>query len=256
MANVMGSERFEVGGVQSLEDVRAITFLRPQRNERIIFLWNRTLLPTTAEIPALGGQARLYTLSGAVDILTDSDNLYRIQLVPAIRDNYPNPEDGAATAIGGEPVILVETVPTGVELVGRVGDAEAGDNEAAGTPAPVWTVHPPTPGPIIPTPLPPTVVIAEDTTPPTATVLPLPASSNSVFVVEWMGTDNGAIDRYLIWVRIDGAEWMPWLDTTRTSAEYIGSSGSTYEFAAWALDTAGNWSTNTELQPQAITTVQ
>jgi hypothetical protein len=40
------------------------------------------------------------------------------------------------------------------------------------------------------------------------------------------------------------------------SAQYTGASGSTYEFAVWAVDLAGNWSANVELVPQAVTHVE
>jgi hypothetical protein len=60
----------------------------------------------------------------------------------------------------------------------------------------------------------------------------------------------------VVWVRIDGGDWQPWLETPLTQGSYTGISGSTYEFAIWARDLAGNWSTNTNLQPQAVTRVE
>ena len=65
---------------------------------------------------------------------------------------------------------------------------------------------------------------------------------------------DGAI--IAIQYRVDGGEWQPWQQTTSLEATYTGSSGSRVEFAAWAVDLAGNWSTNTELAPQAATTIQ
>jgi len=88
-----------------------------------------------------------------------------------------------------------------------------------------------------------------------ATVLSLPQTSPATFTVEWTATDESGIQLYLIWIRIDGGQWLPWLETTDTSAEYTGQTGKTYEFSAWAQDLAGNWSENVQLSPQAVTTV-
>ena len=95
-----------------------------------------------------------------------------------------------------------------------------------------------------------------DTAPPTAYVLELSEVSEPTFVVSWGGADNSGIASYLIWVRVNGGEWHPWLNTLDTSATYTGSPGNTYEFAAWAVDLAGNWSENIDLQPQASTRVE
>jgi hypothetical protein len=70
------------------------------------------------------------------------------------------------------------------------------------------------------------------------------------------GQDNSGIAGYLVWVRENGGTWQPWLETSETQADYNGTSGSTYEFAVWAVDLAQNWSTNTELSPQAVTRVE
>ncbi|MCC6803426.1 MAG: hypothetical protein IT319_11110, partial [Anaerolineae bacterium] len=52
-----------------------------------------------------------------------------------------------------------------------------------------------------------------------------------------------------------GGTWEKWLETSAVQADYAGASGSTYEFALWAVDLAGNWSENIDLVPQAVTTV-
>ncbi|HRF95950.1 MAG TPA: hypothetical protein PLZ51_12175, partial [Aggregatilineales bacterium] len=101
----------------------------------------------------------------------------------------------------------------------------------------------------------PTISPDSDTRPPVAVVLPLPETSASTFMVEWSGTDESGIQSYLIWIRVDGGQWLPWLETIETSAEYVGQAGKTYEFVAWAQDLAGNWSENVQLEAQAVTTV-
>jgi hypothetical protein len=77
-----------------------------------------------------------------------------------------------------------------------------------------------------------------------------------MFTVRWQGQDEGGIAGYLIWVRVNGGDWQPWLETGETQADYTGAAGSTYEFAAWAQDSAGNWSADTEVITQATTAVR
>ena len=87
-------------------------------------------------------------------------------------------------------------------------------------------------------------------------VNPLPQTSAPSFVVTWQGQDDSGVESYLLWVRVDGGEWQPWMESPDTSAEYPGESGRQYEFDIWARDLAGNWSTRVELEPQATTRVE
>jgi hypothetical protein len=84
----------------------------------------------------------------------------------------------------------------------------------------------------------------------------LPAVSPPVFQVEWSARDDSGIQLYVVFVRINGGAWQKWQETTDTAAVYKGELGVTYDFAAWAVDLAGNWSQNIELQPQASTKVE
>jgi len=98
----------------------------------------------------------------------------------------------------------------------------------------------------------PYLVIEADTTPPTATVQPLPAASSLTVTLSWEGTDEAAgIWGYDVQVR-EGAdgEWANWLRlTSAESAEYEGGqAGETYCFRVRAWDRAGNvseWSAQT-----------
>jgi spore coat protein CotH len=74
--------------------------------------------------------------------------------------------------------------------------------------------------------------------------------------VRWTGADAGGIEKYLVWVKINDEAWQPWLETTRTDSQYVGAQGNVYAFAVWAVDNAGNWSLNTDLQPQTFTVVR
>jgi hypothetical protein len=236
MAQVFGTQPFTDADQLHLENgTEVIEFDRPQSNERILVFWNETLEVIALTIPATGDSATLMStdITGTYSssmLYPNNEHEYLVNLPAATRDDYPYLPEGEISAIGGVPFVLIEHV-----------------NEA--TPTPVES-----PTPTLPTAT-PTVDPLTDTTPPNATVLTLPEVSTTTFDVQWSGSDNSGIDRFLIWVRIDGGQWQPWIETARTTAQYTGVSGSTYEFAAWAVDLAGNWSTNSELTVQAVTRV-
>jgi hypothetical protein len=109
----------EIFGAGSLENPRiatvrrrgeVITFDRPETNQRISVMWNRTLEAGEIPLPASGDVGTLYSLVGSQLIYPDSTGLYHINLPAATLDNYPKLEPGDVTAIGGSPFILVETI--------------------------------------------------------------------------------------------------------------------------------------------------
>lgn len=234
LAQIFGSAPFEDARVDVSGGGTRIVFERPAAGERITVLWNRRLEPITLEVEAAGTAARLYSSANDDWTLTPADGIYRIELPPATRDDYPYLPAGEVSAIGGPPFFLVERLNLP-------------------TPAAPVTI---TPGAVIGAPPPrPTTDPAQDVTPPTTAMTPLPVISPATFTVYWSGEDDSGIDRYLIWVRADGGDWTPWLETSATQAQYTGTLGRRYEFAVWAVDLAGNWSSNIELTPQAVTTV-
>jgi len=246
LAQIFGSEPFGDGDFVNYDvNVVTITFNRPRTDERITVMWNRRLDSRTIAWEAVGENAELITLSGSQLITPNDKNFYVLEMPPAVNDINQSGSDYGGVAIGGEPYILIE------KRTGRVTGSDI--NLALPTLLPTLTPAPTlSPTQSIPRP---TVPPSSDTRPPVATVLSLPATSPSTFRVEWTATDESGIQVYLIWVRIDGGQWLPWLETTDTSAEYVGQAGKTYEFSAWAQDLAGNWSENVQLSPQAITTV-
>ncbi len=248
LARVFGNVPFGNPQTDIIDGVaQLVTFDRPQTNERIYILWNRTFSPVSVAVRAGGSRASLYTLDDEVTITPDSEGFYKLDLAPAKPDSIPNLEAGDVSGIGGAPVLLIERFNGPLTPL----DEEATPPAQAATPDMVLTV---TPGPIVPPR--PTVDPALDSLPPVTSMAPLPATSPAVFDVLWHATDDSGIDRYLVWVRVDGGNWQPWLETQRTQAQYSGEVGHTYEFAVWAVDLAGNWSTNTDLQPQAMTRVE
>jgi hypothetical protein len=251
MATVFGSEEFSGGEEIRANGITDITFDRPDTNERIHVIWNRTFDPITAEIQAEGTAATLYTLGGVRQI-TPEGSIYRLQLRAAQPDNFPDLEPGDVSAIGGEPLILVEFVQGGVALPPPAIQATP-TVRIAPTVAPLVL---PTSGPVIAPPVQPTVAPENDTESPITSMDALPEVSARTFVVRWSAEDNGAIDRYIVWVQINDGGWTPWVETQRSEGIYTGVPGDTYRFAVWAVDSAGNWSPNIDLQVQAQTRVE
>lgn len=260
LADVFAEGDFGRGDIERINGITSITFERPTTQELIHVIWNRRFEPNTHTLVASGTAARLYTLENPPQTLTpDNQGNYVVNLFPALPDNYTTLEHGDDSAIGGSPVILVEAVN------GELPPLPESPTILAVSPP---TLKPPQPDvaivasqltpiptqPVLPPPPPP--VAAEDTTPPTATVEALPDISPLVFTVRWTGEDASGIEKFIIWVRINGGEWQPWLETSRNEAYFTGTSGNFYEFAAWSLDFAGNWSPNIDLTPQAQTQVQ
>jgi hypothetical protein len=104
-----------------------------------------------------------------------------------------------------------------------------------------------------------TRVVPPDTTPPTSTVLPLPAVvSSASFPVAWSGDDgsNGSgIASYDVYVSDNGGPFTAFqTGTTRTSATFTGQDGHGYAFYSIAADNVGNRQA-TPAGPQASTVV-
>jgi hypothetical protein len=245
LADIFGRAPFEADGYDRIDDVTHMRFVRP--NERIHVIWNHRLEPNELSFEAQGTSALLYTLDSDAHIIRpNADGEYQVNLGAAQPDAYPEREERDPSAIGGPPIIIVE------------GDGEA----VLPTPTPAPTEVPPssiieaTPGPLL---LPTGVsqgAAGEDNTPPVTSMVALPEVSPGSFELSWSAQDDSPIERYLVWVQVDGGEWRPWLETTNTSGTYTGQSGSAYAFAVWALDVAGNWSGNLQLTAQASTRVE
>ncbi|MEZ4667612.1 MAG: hypothetical protein R3E39_06805 [Anaerolineae bacterium] len=237
LAQIFGTLPFGNPRTEARDGATIVSFDRFVSGERIVVMWNRTLAHINLELPALGAEAQLYDIGNEDYSLSPTDGQYTIGLEPAKPDDLPGLPVGEISGIPGAPLILIE----------RVNPALLVKSEPLViTPGALTATQPPQP----------TIDPTLDTTPPTAAVLPLPIVSATTFTVTWSGKDDSSIDRYLIWVRINGGQWQPWLETSSTQGEYSGEIGSSYEFAAWAVDLAGNWSLNTELTMQAQTEVQ
>lgn len=233
LAQVFGAAPFANPRIIETANSVQVIFEEPAVNQRLIVAWSRVLKSVTVEIPAAGHEARVYSIENEESRLTPTDAVYILTLPAASQDDYPHRLAGDVTGIGGAPLFLVEQV-----------DATL----AQSSPTPLDAADTPTPRP--------TVDPALDHTPPQTAMVALPAISPPVFQVEWSGRDDSGIQLYVIFVRVNGGAWQKWQETTDTSAVHRGELGSTYDFAAWAVDLAGHWSQNVELQPQTSTRVE
>jgi len=251
LAQIFGTAPFADGTRVYLDqNVVTLTFNRPESEERISVLWNETTEPLTLTWPAVGESGQLITLDGDVLIEPDDSGNYLIPLSPAQPDIDQSASPGGGVAIGGMPHILIERIGAEVEPLTLDFDGPDGI-ETATQATPASQASDP-----LPPPARPTVDPATDTTPPTAQVNALLPVSPSTFTVSWAGQDNSGIERYLIWVQVNGGEWTPWLETSATAADYTGIPGNSYAFSAWAVDLAGNWSEGTAITAQASTQVE
>jgi large repetitive protein len=101
-----------------------------------------------------------------------------------------------------------------------------------------------------------------DSSTPTSQVAQLPvAESSPHFQVHWSGTDNfSGISDFTIYVSVNGGPFTPWIDTSDTSATYMGQPGNTYSFYSLAKSNVGNVenaktfadATTTVLRPTAL----
>ena len=86
--------------------------------------------------------------------------------------------------------------------------------------------------------------LSTDTTPPVATVNPLPAWSPSSFTVSWSGSDTGGsgLAYYDVQYNANGGQWTDWKrQITASSALFEGGqNGVNYQFRVRAVDHAGN----------------
>ncbi|MEL6150221.1 MAG: hypothetical protein AAGK74_02320 [Chloroflexota bacterium] len=222
-------------------------FIRFQKaEERITVMWSERTEEQTISFPALTQSAQVFTYRGAPFQLTPSEGRYSVTLPPARPNDDPQRPPGTSIPIGGTTYVMVEGVTPAQTLVLEAGPGPTREPRSSQIGSVLEG------GPTDTTLAP----ISDDLTPPVTDMVDLPETSPVAFNVRWTGADNVGIERYLVWVRINDGEWQPWLETTRTDSDYVGVPGNVYAFAVWAVDAAGNWSLNTDLQPQTFTVVQ
>ncbi len=109
LADILGRQPFAAAGITGLqESVTSITFKRAD-GARVIVLWNNTASERAHTVKASSSQASAHFLNGQQALVSAVDGSYALMLKAAGDFSYPDLEAGRSAAIGGEPVILVES---------------------------------------------------------------------------------------------------------------------------------------------------
>ena len=109
LAEVFGRQPFSPVSLLGLtEDVTHIVFQR-SNNEKITVVWNNTHQPKDYTIRASSAGATVYRLNGATTEVPAVGGSYTLDLKPAGDYSFPDLESTRSSAIGGEPVILIES---------------------------------------------------------------------------------------------------------------------------------------------------
>jgi len=77
--------------------------------ERVIVLWNNTREARTVKLKAAGAFAIQRFINGETNMMLAVNANYTLELEPAADYSFPDLESKRSSAIGGEPIILVET---------------------------------------------------------------------------------------------------------------------------------------------------
>ena len=109
LAEIFGSQPFSPLNLLGLNEAVTVIDFQRANGERIIVLWNNTRSPLTYRIKAGGAGAIVYYLDGDSASLTADGGQYTLNLKPAGDFSYPDLESTRTSAIGGEPIILVES---------------------------------------------------------------------------------------------------------------------------------------------------
>lgn len=108
LAEVFGRQPYNEASIAGLQDpVTTIVFTRDD-GARVLVLWNNTDEEVSHAVKANAAQAIAHYPNGESSVLSASDGRYALNLKPAGDFSYPDLEAGRSSAIGGEPVILVE----------------------------------------------------------------------------------------------------------------------------------------------------
>ncbi|MCO5195003.1 MAG: hypothetical protein M9930_17220 [Anaerolineae bacterium] len=87
--------------------VEQIALYRPNSGERLLVVWARTNADETVTIAALDSSATLIAPDGSTQTATPNGGQYVLNLSGATNQNYPF--GGGVYAIGGEPIIVMES---------------------------------------------------------------------------------------------------------------------------------------------------
>ena len=109
LARVFGEQPFVPLSLTGLTDAVTTMVFQRSNNERIIIVWNNTRERRRHTIRAVGAGATRYHLTGETSPLPANGGIYTLDLEAAGDFSFPDLESTRSSAIGGKPMILVES---------------------------------------------------------------------------------------------------------------------------------------------------
>ena len=108
LAEVFGRQPFAPVSLHGLNDAVTSAVFQRTSGERIVVLWNNTREARSYTLKAKGESAVLHFMNGETMTMLASNGRYTLALNPASDYSFPDLESNRSSAIGGEPVILIE----------------------------------------------------------------------------------------------------------------------------------------------------
>ena len=109
LAEIFGSQPFAPVSLAGLNDEVTTIEFRRANGDHIVVLWNNTREARPHTIEAMGASAEIHYISGESTTIVPSDGIYAFKLEPAGDYSFPDLESNRISAIGGEPIILLES---------------------------------------------------------------------------------------------------------------------------------------------------
>ncbi|MCY4062462.1 MAG: hypothetical protein OXG53_08840 [Chloroflexi bacterium] len=109
LAEIFGRQPFAAVSLNGIDDEVTIIAFQRANGERIVVLWNNTRDARIATLKAQGDFANLRFINGETTTIFADNGNYSLALKPAADYSFPDLESNRSSAIGGEPVILVES---------------------------------------------------------------------------------------------------------------------------------------------------
>ncbi len=108
LAEAFGRQPFAPVRLEGLHDAVTTIEFRRANGDHIIVLWNNTREARAHKVEAMGASVVAHFMNGEKATLMPSDGSYALTLKPAGDYSFPDLESNRLSAIGGEPIILVE----------------------------------------------------------------------------------------------------------------------------------------------------
>lgn len=108
LAEVFGRQPFRPVSLNGIDDAVTLIVFQRLSGERIAVLWNNTGEALTVTLKATGASANLHYAQGETVTTAAVNGNYTLDLKPATDYNFPDLESNRSSAIGGEPIVLVE----------------------------------------------------------------------------------------------------------------------------------------------------